>query len=157
MIRSRCSTFGPARTPASPTAIPTLCASYTSASCGGSWVLISRGRSCRSSRGPDRRRVASRCSSRRGARPVGTQSSRMRELLSVEEYIEELLRLVALDDRVESVPVADSLGRVLAQEVESSVSIPVFDNSAMDGYAVRWADVTAVPARSVSYTHLRAH
>lgn len=71
----------------------------------------------------------------------------MRELLSVEEYIEELLRLVALDDRVESVPVADSLGRVMAQEVESSVSIPVFDNSAMDGYAVRWADVAAVPAR----------
>jgi len=71
----------------------------------------------------------------------------MREQLSVEEYIDELLSLVASDERCERVAVADSLGRVLAQEVVSTASIPVFDNSAMDGYAVRWSDVAAVPTR----------
>jgi molybdopterin molybdotransferase len=71
----------------------------------------------------------------------------MREQLSVEEYIDELLGLVAFDERGESVPVANSLGRVLAREVLSTASIPAFDNSAMDGYAVRWSDIAAVPTR----------
>jgi len=37
--------------------------------------------------------------------------------------------------------VADSLGRTLAVPVRAAVDIPVFDNSAMDGFAVRGADV----------------
>lgn len=69
----------------------------------------------------------------------------MREQLSAEEYSGELLGLVAVDGRCEDVPVGDSLGRVLAEEVVSTTSIPVFDNSAMDGYAVRWSDIAAVP------------
>jgi molybdopterin molybdotransferase len=71
----------------------------------------------------------------------------MREQLSVEDYVEELLCLVAVDDRCETMPVAESLGRVLAREAVSESSIPVFDNSAMDGYAVRWFDVEAAPTR----------
>ncbi len=71
----------------------------------------------------------------------------MREQRSVEEYIAELLQLVAPDDHCEDVPVARGLGRVLAEDVVSTASIPVFDNSAMDGYAVRWSDVVALPAR----------
>jgi molybdopterin molybdotransferase len=71
----------------------------------------------------------------------------MREQLSAEEYIAELLGLVAVDERREGVAVADSLGRVLAQEVVSTASIPVFDNSSMDGYAVRWSDIAVVPTR----------
>jgi molybdopterin molybdotransferase len=69
----------------------------------------------------------------------------MREELSAEEYLDELLSLVAADERSESLPVADSLGRVLAEDVVSTTSIPVFDNSAMDGYAVRWSDIEAIP------------
>ena len=69
----------------------------------------------------------------------------MREQLSVEEYVDELLSLVAAEARFEEAPVADSLGRVLAADVLSTTSIPVFDNSSMDGYAVRWSDVAAVP------------
>jgi molybdopterin molybdotransferase len=34
------------------------------------------------------------------------------------------------------VGVADALGRVLAEQVESPISVPPFDSSAMDGYAV---------------------
>ena len=38
---------------------------------------------------------------------------------------------------VEDVPVGRALGRVLAADVVAAVSLPSFDNSAMDGYAVR--------------------
>jgi molybdopterin molybdotransferase len=42
---------------------------------------------------------------------------------------------------VESRPVLDCVGLVLGEDVVSPVSLPPFDNSAMDGYAVRAADV----------------
>ena len=71
----------------------------------------------------------------------------MAEPVSVEEYLAELLRLVAPDPRSEELPVAAALGRVLAAPVTSAVPIPVFDNSAMDGYAVRFAEVAEVPVR----------
>lgn len=38
-------------------------------------------------------------------------------------------------------PVADCLGLVLAEDVTALVALPPFDNSAMDGYAVRAADI----------------
>ena len=41
------------------------------------------------------------------------------------------------------VPVRDALGRVLAADVISPVSVPPHDNSAMDGYAVRHGDLAA--------------
>ncbi|HYY06650.1 MAG TPA: gephyrin-like molybdotransferase Glp, partial [Candidatus Limnocylindria bacterium] len=48
----------------------------------------------------------------------------------------------------EDVPLRGALGRVLATDVEASESIPPFDNSAMDGYAVRSLDTAgASPAR----------
>jgi molybdopterin biosynthesis enzyme len=39
------------------------------------------------------------------------------------------------------VPLADALGLVLAADVTSPIDIPPWDNSAMDGYAARAADV----------------
>ena len=42
---------------------------------------------------------------------------------------------------VESVPLADALGRVMATELRSPGDLPPFRNSQMDGYAVRAADV----------------
>lgn len=41
----------------------------------------------------------------------------------------------------ESVPLEMTLGRVLAREVVSPVSLPPWDNASMDGYAVRASDV----------------
>jgi molybdopterin molybdotransferase len=41
----------------------------------------------------------------------------------------------------ESVPVGDALGRVLSFDVPSPIDVPAHDNSAMDGYAVRGADL----------------
>lgn len=54
---------------------------------------------------------------------------------------------------VERVTILDALGRVLAEEIRSSRDIPGFDNSAMDGYAVRAADIaTASDAHPVRLT-----
>ncbi|MFG6475197.1 gephyrin-like molybdotransferase Glp [Microbacterium sp. P06] len=44
---------------------------------------------------------------------------------------------------VEALPVTASLGRTLAEPVIAAGDIPLFDNSAMDGFAVRYADVAA--------------
>jgi len=46
-----------------------------------------------------------------------------------------------------AVPLADALGRVLAEPVVSGVDVPPFANTAMDGFAVRAADTTGAPVR----------
>jgi molybdopterin molybdotransferase len=43
----------------------------------------------------------------------------------------------------EPIPLRDALGRVLAENVHSPIEHPPWDNSSMDGYAVRAADVLA--------------
>jgi len=57
--------------------------------------------------------------------------------------VEEARRLVLERVRpleAERVPLREALGRVLAEEVTSAEPVPGFDNSAMDGFAVRAAD-----------------
>jgi molybdopterin molybdotransferase len=46
---------------------------------------------------------------------------------------------------VEVVPLHDALARVLSAPITSPIDIPAWDNSAMDGYAVRSADVQVAP------------
>jgi molybdopterin molybdotransferase len=41
----------------------------------------------------------------------------------------------------ESIPIRDALGRVLAQDIVPAINVPAHDNSAMDGYAVRFSDL----------------
>ncbi len=48
----------------------------------------------------------------------------------------------------EVVKVREALGRVLAQEIVPAIDVPAHDNSAMDGYAVRFADL-GQPLREV--------
>jgi molybdopterin molybdotransferase len=43
----------------------------------------------------------------------------------------------------ESVALAAAHGRVLARDVAAEVALPGFDNSAMDGYAARWAEIAS--------------
>jgi molybdopterin molybdotransferase len=45
----------------------------------------------------------------------------------------------------EDVPVGQARGRVLAADVVAGIALPSFDNSAMDGYAVRATDVADAP------------
>jgi molybdopterin molybdotransferase len=47
----------------------------------------------------------------------------------------------------ERVSTFDALGRVLAEDVRSSIDVPPQDNSSMDGYALRCADVPAAGTR----------
>jgi molybdopterin molybdotransferase len=73
-------------------------------------------------------------------------------LISVEEALAKILNHVRPLEP-ERVPVMDALGRVLSEEIVSDINIPPFDNSAMDGYAVRSADVArAIPSSPVSLT-----
>ena len=63
--------------------------------------------------------------------------------------IEDARRLVL--DRAaalgaEEVATSEALGRVLAEDVASAEAVPGFDNSAMDGYAVRAADTGGASA-----------
>jgi molybdopterin molybdotransferase len=63
-------------------------------------------------------------------------------LVSVEEAREAVLaQLSPLP--AEEVPIERALGRVSAVEVRAASAVPPFDSSAMDGYAVRAADVAA--------------
>jgi molybdopterin molybdotransferase len=61
---------------------------------------------------------------------------------SVEEHQRVVAGLISRRDPAE-VPIARADGLVLADDVVAPLSLPVFDNSAMDGYAVRAADVAA--------------
>jgi molybdopterin molybdotransferase len=59
--------------------------------------------------------------------------------------------LTALDDVAplppERVPLAEAVGRALAEEVRALRPLPPFDNSQMDGYALRAADAPRAGAR----------
>ena len=46
-------------------------------------------------------------------------------------------------DTVERVALRSSLGRVLAHDIVSAIDVPAYDNSAMDGYAMRGSDLAA--------------
>ena len=62
-------------------------------------------------------------------------------LLSVDD-VERLMadRVNAVAERAD-VALAQALGRVTADDVRAAVNLPSFDNSAVDGYAVRFADL----------------
>jgi molybdopterin molybdotransferase len=63
--------------------------------------------------------------------------------LPVAQAQEFIARLVPRVGTVESVALRASLGRVLARDIVSAIDVPAHDNSAMDGYALRGADLKA--------------
>jgi molybdopterin molybdotransferase len=67
------------------------------------------------------------------------------EHLTVTDAQECILKSVAVLD-AETVNIEHSLGRVLAGEVSANRDLPPYDVSAMDGYALRSADLKNVPA-----------
>jgi molybdopterin molybdotransferase len=69
--------------------------------------------------------------------------------ISVDEYRATVIALLGTAAPA-SLPLTECAGLVLADEVLAGVSLPPFDNSAMDGYAVRAVDVAnASPSRPV--------
>ncbi|HQU79510.1 MAG TPA: molybdopterin molybdotransferase MoeA [Azonexus sp.] len=65
-------------------------------------------------------------------------------MLSFEQALEKLLAAAQPVEEVRSLPLTATAGRILALAQQSTVAVPPLANSAMDGYAVRSADVTAV-------------
>ncbi|MGZ4650969.1 MAG: molybdopterin molybdotransferase MoeA, partial [Kineosporiaceae bacterium] len=66
-------------------------------------------------------------------------------MISVEEHLSRCLAAVG-PLPVEQVPLLLARGRTLAQDVASPVALPGFDNSSMDGFGVRAADVAGARA-----------
>jgi molybdopterin molybdotransferase len=64
-------------------------------------------------------------------------------MLTVAQASERILAEIRQMD-VESVPLREALGRVCAEDVAATVTMPPWSNSSMDGYAVRSADITPV-------------
>jgi molybdopterin molybdotransferase len=63
-------------------------------------------------------------------------------VIPVEEHVRRILDTVAALSPID-VPVEQAQDCVLAEDVVSPLDLPGFDNSAMDGYAVKVADVAA--------------
>lgn len=62
-------------------------------------------------------------------------------LMPVEAAMAKLLGAVSKVKETELVDLSDCLGRVLAQDVKSTLNVPPHDNSGMDGYALRAEDL----------------
>ncbi|MBL7062752.1 MAG: molybdopterin molybdotransferase MoeA [Anaerolineae bacterium] len=77
-----------------------------------------------------------------------------RPVLSVEEALERILATVCVLEP-ERVPLLEAAGRVLAEAVTADRDIPPLANSAMDGYAVRGADLALCSGRSPTKSSVR--
>ena len=71
----------------------------------------------------------------------GCSSHAGSSLKPLEEALELILSFPKTLEETEEIALTDALGRVLAKGVFSQVTVPPWDNSAMDGYAVRAADL----------------
>ena len=59
----------------------------------------------------------------------------------------DICKQTTLQTTVERVPLNESHNRILAVDLQSLVDDPPFDNSAMDGFAMRYEDTVEVPAK----------
>ncbi|MDW6094178.1 molybdopterin molybdotransferase MoeA [Vibrio rhizosphaerae] len=62
-------------------------------------------------------------------------------LLPIEDAIQTMLADVSPIKLSQKLPIETALGHVLAEDVRSPIDVPPFDNSAMDGYAIRIQDL----------------
>ena len=62
-------------------------------------------------------------------------------LLPLADALENMLSRLPAPTMIEYLPLNECANRVLAEDISSPINVPNFDNSAMDGYAVRIADL----------------
>ncbi len=67
----------------------------------------------------------------------------MNGMIDADTALQRLLDAAHPVSETETVSILDALGRTAAEDVVSTIDVPGHDNSAMDGYAVRSADITA--------------
>jgi len=63
-------------------------------------------------------------------------------LISVDEALSRILNVASPVEEAESINIENASGRVLAEVLKSTINVPGYDNSAMDGYAVHSAECT---------------
>ena len=61
-------------------------------------------------------------------------------MISIKEA-HDIINSSISDSKIEKVEFNRSIGRILAKDISSSFDQPLFDNSAMDGFAVRSTDI----------------
>ncbi len=83
---------------------------------------------------------------------MATKPASGAEMLPVVEALEIILSAVQMRP-AQIISLTESLGCVLAQDVASPINLPLWDNSAVDGYAVHSSDVA--DANESSPIHLR--
>jgi len=71
-------------------------------------------------------------------------------LMPLDEALTLLTESAVIITDEETVGLDDALGRVLSKEVASNINVPAWDNSAMDGYAVRYEDIVNLEQLPVS-------
>ena len=69
----------------------------------------------------------------------------MTNLTPIDEAISTLLNSLPAIEEIESTPLTDCVGRVLAEDFTAPLDVPPHTNSAMDGYALRSEDVKFLP------------
>jgi molybdopterin molybdotransferase len=70
----------------------------------------------------------------------------MRSVNQAQQIILDLVQPLDPGQAVETLSLLDASGRILAEPIASSLDFPHWDNSGMDGYAVRYADVQTCTA-----------
>ncbi len=68
-------------------------------------------------------------------------------MITVEEALSIVLE-TPVSSHIEEVPLLNSLNRVCAEDVKASITVPPWDNSAMDGFAVKTEDVESASETS---------
>ena len=63
-------------------------------------------------------------------------------LMPIEDAMEQMLSPIKPIQTTLQLSLAEAIGYVLAEDILSPIFVPPFDNSAMDGYAIRIADLT---------------
>ena len=74
------------------------------------------------------------------------------DMLSVEDAIASLLQHAKPITETEQVDLIDAANRVLATNISSTIDVPGFDNSAMDGYAFSSSDMEQAQAEGLEIT-----
>ncbi len=77
--------------------------------------------------------------------------------LTIDEARNAILNLVSTTSETESVALLDSVDRICAEDIFARQQIPRFRNSAMDGYAIRFDDLSASTSLNVVGESLAGH
>ena len=71
-------------------------------------------------------------------------------MLPLEDALAQMLNQLPFPTKTETLALTEAVDRVCAEDVISPINVPSFDNSAMDGYAVRLADLQQSMTLSVA-------